>query len=74
MDFFMKIRFMKSKSYPDCYMYSTSSSDVPIETITLILKDKFGSVTFYNNKNYFNFREAADEAAFLLWSNNGIEV
>jgi hypothetical protein len=75
----MKVRFSKSKAHADYYMYSTSSSETPVENITSLLKSKFDSIKFYNNgertqHNYFNFYDPADEAAFLLWSSNWIEI
>jgi phenylalanyl-tRNA synthetase alpha subunit len=75
----MKVIFLKSKAHPKFYMYSTPDKRVPIPNITSLLKSKFESIVFFNSGerwmyNYFNFDDPADEAAFLLWSSDWIEL
>lgn len=38
-----------------------------------VLKDNFKSIEFIDKRN-FRFNEEADEAYFLLWSNEGIDI
>jgi hypothetical protein len=43
--------------------------------ITRVLKDKFKSIVFSPEvPDNFQFKDKADEAAFLLWSSDGIEI
>ena len=45
------------------------------KSIRKILKENFKSVLFINNKKaVFNFSDPDDEAFFLVWSSDGIEI
>jgi hypothetical protein len=80
----MNIIFMKSHGDNDYYFYSVRKVidyETPIiPEVETLLEQRFGSISFIeciNGVNIFrNFRfgDKADEAAYLLWSNEGVEI
>ena len=79
----MKILFDKNTLEKEWYYFYPYERVFNLEFIYVvrqILQDQFSSVAYktgtkvYADSFYFKFNDKADEAAFLLWSNEGIDV
>lgn len=73
---FCKSHYTSLFSRKQCYFYSTNITGY-YETVEKMLREKFSSVRFKKGNfmfPHFYFKNEADEAAFLLWSSDGVEI
>jgi hypothetical protein len=64
---------MSSFDTTDSHTDHFASFDSNVARVRKKLKETFGSISFKDNTR-FVFNEAADEAFFIVWSANGIEI
>jgi hypothetical protein len=72
----MNIEFVRTTNIPDHYVVLQHLSIYDIHRIKQILEERYESISFPDRQYalYFSFKDKADEAFFLVWSNDGIEI
>ena len=89
MKVYFRHSFNDSDSFYTVANAGAVSDDISLEKVTSALKENFESINFiydylsgtYSIEKgkslltmYFSFKDLSDEAAFLLWSSDGIEI